>query len=217
VDDVVKTQRPARTRRAQNAERTRRRILDAAAALFTEKGYALTTIDAIATEADVAVETVYSRFGNKLAILRAILEPAIVGNEDGLDILDLPEVAAIRALKDQHKQLRALAHLSRTILERATPAHRILRNATAADPGVASFERSDEQRRRRIQAAYIDMLLANGPLRDGLTADDAAATYSALANPNTYDLLITRRGWTPDHYETWLADSLTRLLLPFQA
>lgn len=81
---------------------------------------------------------------------------------------------------------------------------------------MATFERSDEQRRRRIQAAYIDMLLANGPLRDGLTADDAAATFSTLANPNTYDLLVTRRGWTPDHYETWLADSITRLLLPCQ-
>jgi AcrR family transcriptional regulator len=213
MDDVVKSQRPPRTRRAQKAERTRRRILDAAAALFTEKGYAPTTIEAIATEADVAVETVYSRFGNKLALLRAILEPAIVGTEDGLDVLDLPEVAVIRTLKDQRQQLWALAHLSRTILERSAPAHRILRNAIAADPAVASFERSDEQRRRRIQAAYIDMLLANGPLRDGLTADDAAATYSALANPNNYDLLITRRGWTPDHYESWLADSLTRLLL----
>lgn len=41
-----------------------------------------------------------------------------------------------------------------------------------------------------------------------MTADDDAATYSTPANPDTYDLLATRRGRTPDHYETWLADSL---------
>jgi hypothetical protein len=58
------------------------------------------------------------------------------------------------------------------------------------------------------------MLLTNGPLRDGLTSEDAAATYSALANPSTYALLVAERGWTADHFEHWLADSLTRLMLP---
>jgi hypothetical protein len=58
------------------------------------------------------------------------------------------------------------------------------------------------------------MLQTNGPLRDGLTSEDAAATYSALANPATYALLVAERGWTADHFEHWLGDSLTRLLLP---
>jgi AcrR family transcriptional regulator len=210
---AVKGQPPARTRRAERSERTRQRILHAATALFADKGYAATTIDAIAVDADVAVETVYARFGNKLTLLRAILESAIAGNDHGVDILDLPEVAAIRGLTDQHEQLARLAHLSRGILQRSALGHRILRSASAADPAAAEFTRSDEQRRHRIQTAYIHMLLANGPLRDGLSTDDAAATYTALANPDTYALLTTRRGWTPDHYETWLRDSLTRLLL----
>jgi hypothetical protein len=58
------------------------------------------------------------------------------------------------------------------------------------------------------------MLLHNGPLREGMSAADAAATYSALANPDTYAELTSHRGWSPDHYENWLRDALNLLLLP---
>jgi hypothetical protein len=46
---------------------------------------------------------------------------------------------------------------------------------------------------------------ANG-LRLGLrvSADDAAETYSTLANPDLYLLLTGEHGWTPQRYETWL-------------
>jgi hypothetical protein len=57
------------------------------------------------------------------------------------------------------------------------------------------------------------MITASGPLRDGLTADDAAATYSALSNPSTYDLLTEERGWSPDKFGQWLGDNLMLLLL----
>jgi AcrR family transcriptional regulator len=211
---AVKRHAGRRTRRAEQAEQTRRRILDAASALFDERGYALTTIEAIAAQADVAVETVYSRFRNKANLLEAILEPAIVGSDDGRDLFDRPEMAEIRACKDQRTQLRLLARFSRGILERTATAHRILQSAASVDPTAAQLQRRDTKRRGDAQRAYIDMLQTNGPLRDGLTSEDAAATYSALANPSTYALLVAERGWTADHFEHWLGDSLTRLMLP---
>jgi AcrR family transcriptional regulator len=210
--DAVKS--PTRTRRAEKAERTRQQILRAALELFAAHGFASTTIDAIAAKADVASETVYSRFGNKVTLLREILEVAIVGNAQGVDLLELPQIATIRALTEQHTQLAHLTHLSRGILERSALGHRILRNSAATDPVLAEFVNADQQRRHRVQTAYITMLLDNGPLRDGLTAADAASTYGALANPDTYAFLIERQGWSPDHYESWLHDALTLLLLP---
>lgn len=210
----VKSQSDRRTRRSERAEQTRRRIVEAATALFDEKGYSLTTIEAIAARADVAVETVYSRFRNKANLLEAILEPAIVGATDGRDLFDRPEIAGIRDCKDQRTQVRLLAQFSRGILERTYVPHRILRSAASADPNAAELQRRDAKRRGDGQRVYIEMLLANGPLRQGLTPDDAAATYSALSNPSTYALLVGERGWTPDHFEQWLGDSLTLLLLP---
>lgn len=107
-----------------------------------------------------------------------------------------------------------LAHFSRTVLERSAQAHRILRTAAASDPKAAALEQSDQASRRRGQELYIELLLANGPLRDGLTEADAADTYAALASPETYAFLTEQRGWTPERFEAWLADGLTRLLLP---
>ncbi len=58
---------PARhpTLREERAQVTRRRIADAARRLFFRDGYAATTIARIATEADVAVQTVYAVYGSK--------------------------------------------------------------------------------------------------------------------------------------------------------
>ena len=52
---AVKGPAKPRTRRAEQAERTRRRILAAATELFLSRGYAAATIEAIAGQADVAV------------------------------------------------------------------------------------------------------------------------------------------------------------------
>ncbi len=212
----VKGQLDRRTRRSERAEQTRRRILDAATSLFAEKGYSSTTIVAIAASADVAVETVYSRFRSKANLLEQILEPAIVGIDDGRDLFDRPEIAEIRKCKGQRAQVRLLAHFSRGILERTYVPHGILRSAASSDPNAAELQRRDAKRRGDGQRVYIDMLIANGPLRGGLTAEDAAATYSVLSNPSTYALLVGERGWTADRFEQWLGDSVTALLLPAQ-
>jgi AcrR family transcriptional regulator len=201
-----------RTRRTEQAERTRRRILDAATALFTDPGYAAATIEAIATRADVAVETVYSRFRNKANLLVAILEPAIVGTDDAVALIDLPDITEIRACTDQRQQVRLLAHFSRAILQRTERVHRILRTAASVDTTAAELQRTDTERRYQGQLAYVDMLLENGPLRAGRS--HAADTYATLASPAAYAFLIDERGWAPEQFEEWLADTLTRTLLP---
>ncbi len=213
VSSSVKAEPARRSRRAERTEQTRQRIVESATALFDARGYATTTMEAIADGADVAVETVYSRFRSKWNLLDAILEPAIVGVTDGRDLFDLPEIAEIRHNRDQRTQIRMLAHFSRGILSRTAVAHRILRSAAASDPKAAELQRHDAKRRGDGQRIYIEMLVTNGSLRDGLTADDAATTYSALSNPNNYALLVSERGWTADKFEQWLGESLTLLLL----
>ena len=217
MEGVVKGPRPVRTRRADKAEATRRRVVSAATALFGEVGYAGTTVQAIAARADVAVETVYARFGNKANVLAAVLEPAVVGADSDADgeteLLELPELRAVRSCTDQRAQIRLLAAFSRRTLQRVAQLQHILADAAAADRRAADLRRRDFDRRLRTQAAFIDMLLSNGPLRAGLTPREAADSYSALASPTTYAFLTGERGWSPERFESWLADSLTRLLL----
>jgi AcrR family transcriptional regulator len=214
---AVKGSRPVRTRRAEKVEATRRRIVSAATTLFGELGYAATTIEAVAARADVAVETVYGRFGNKANLLAAVLEPAVVGADTQADtdteLLELPELRAVRSCADQRAQIRLLAAFSRRTLQRVAHLQHILAQAAAADARAADLRRRDLDRRLRTQAAFIDMLLSNGPLRAGLTPSEAADSYSALASPAMYAFLTGERGWSPERFESWLVDSLTRLLL----
>jgi AcrR family transcriptional regulator len=213
--DPVKT--PPRDRRTRQAAATRARIVDAAGRLFAERGYAGTTIDAVASEADVAVETVYARFKNKRNLLDAYLDVSIVGDAEPVPLLERPAVRAVAAATDQREQVRLLARVMRGVLERNAPVHAVLRAAVAVDPDLDALAADDDVRRKTTQRAFVDMLRRRGPLRDGVSAGDAVETMAAIANPESYAYLTGRRGWTPARYERWLADSLRVLLLPPQA
>jgi AcrR family transcriptional regulator len=202
-----------RTLRAEQVQQTRQRIIDAAEALFLSKGYMAATLQAIAIDAGVAVETVYSRFGNKTNLLSAIVEKGVVGTDADRDILEQPEILEIRRSRDQREQLRLLAAFSRGLLSRTDVAHRILRSAAHVDAAAAQLQERDTQRRIEGQRAYIELVLANGSLRKGLTTAEAADTYSTLASPETFSFLVGDRRWTAARFEQWLAETLTGALL----
>lgn len=203
-----------RTRRSDRAEATRRRVLDAAVQLFVERGYHSTTIESIATAADVSVETIYKRFGSKAGILTAARAAAVADApepEEFFAYLVPPLQEALHADTDPRLQLRTLTEFSARRLERLAPYHRMLRSAGTGDPELGAYIAADHIARRDRQRANIHAIAVNGPLR--LEPDDAADTYSALANPDLYLLLTDTFGWTAARYQTWLTDTVTRLLL----
>lgn len=203
---------PKRTRRAQKAQETHERIVDAATSLFLERGYVQTTIDAIADAADVAVETVYARFRNKTNLMIAVKDAAVT--ERGQVPLDQrPELQALAAEPDQHRQLEIAAALSRGMLERISPIYAALRDAAAADDALREHLAAEIDRRRKFQRTIVKLIATTGPLRQDITPEQAADTYSALANPDLYLLLTTHHRWSANHYQTWLAKSLQHLLL----
>jgi AcrR family transcriptional regulator len=212
--DAVESVKPPRDRRARQAAATRARIVEAAGRLFAERGYGATTIDAVAAEADVAVETVYARFKNKRNLLDAYLDVSIVGDAEPVPLLDRPEVQAVRAATDQREQVQLLARVMCGVLERNAPVHAVLRTAVAIDPEIDALAAEDDQRRKATQRAFVEMLSSRGPLRAGLSIGDATDTVSALVNPETYAYLTRRRGWTSGRVGRWLAENLTLLLLP---
>jgi len=211
VSGAVKAGR--RTRRAEKAQETHERIVQAATRLFVEHGYVPTTIEAIAEAADVAVETIYARFRNKTNLMIAVKDAAVT--EGGqVPLSQRPELAVIAAETSQHRQLQAAAALSRAMLQRIAPVYAVLRDAAAADGALREALAEDIGRRREFQRALAGLVHTRGLLRDGLTTDQAADTYSALANPDLYLLLTSHHGWTADQYQAWLARSLELLLLP---
>jgi AcrR family transcriptional regulator len=202
-----------RTRRAQKARQTHQRIVDAATRLFLERGYVPTTIEAIAEAADVAVETVYARFRNKTSVMVAVKDAAVTEGGE-VPLQQRPELAAIAAEPSQRQQLAIAAALSRGMLQRISPVYKLLRDAAAADGALREHLAAEVDSRRAFQRTLVDLVRAHGPLREGLTIEQAAETYSALANPDLYLLLTSHHGWTPGRYQAWLTDTLQRLFLP---
>ena len=64
-------------RRAESAAATRVRIIDAAAAVYRERGVASATVAAIADRADVSRGTVINHFGGTDELLEAVLDHAV--------------------------------------------------------------------------------------------------------------------------------------------
>jgi AcrR family transcriptional regulator len=211
----VKAGRPYDSKlRKQQASQTRLRILDAAQRLFAERGYAASTIEAIAKEAGVAVDTVYAAFGSKRGVLKALLDVRVGGDDAPIDLLDRPGPQAVRREPNQRRQIAAFAADISAIIERARPVDDIIRGAAAVDADIATFRTKAQEHRFGNMRQLVSWLAANGSLRSGLTQEDAAGIVWMMTSPEVHRLLRVNRGWTPERYSIWLRDSLTRILLP---
>lgn len=202
--------------RAEKARRTRQRMLDAAAGLFTERGWAGTTVEDIARSAEVGVQTVYFTFKNKRALLKELLDTAIAGDLDPVATLERPWAREVLDAPDPATQLALQAAGARRILQRAAPVLEVVRGAAAADAEVAALWRANQEQRHTVQFRFAEALTAKtgGALRDGHDAASAADIALAVLGPETYGLLVTGRGWSPARWERWATDALVRQLLP---
>ncbi|HEX3334026.1 MAG TPA: helix-turn-helix domain-containing protein, partial [Acidimicrobiales bacterium] len=69
--------------------------MEAARALFVERGYSSTTVEAISEHSDTPQATVYRLFSSKLGILKAMLDVSVVGDDESVAMLDRPNVRAL--------------------------------------------------------------------------------------------------------------------------
>ncbi|HEX4430067.1 MAG TPA: helix-turn-helix domain-containing protein [Frankiaceae bacterium] len=216
---MASTRRVSRQREAGEATRreTRRKLLVAARAEFAERGYAAATVNRIAERADVAVQTLYHAWGSKRALLRAVMETAITGEDEiGLEanVLPVPLLAGLdpAAADDPKKLLAHLVHSFRLLCERASSAWVTYRDAAGADPDVAA----DWQQLMEIRRSNFRLLLDRIPskqLRPGLTKALAADTAWVIASPDTHDQLVRRGGYSMDEFEKWVFNTLCVVLL----
>lgn len=199
------------TKRREAAARTRRAILDAALELFSTRGYTATSMSAIAARADVALDTVYASVGRKPQLARLLVETAISGTTQAVSAEDRDYVQAIRAAPDAETKIEIYASAMRMIAGRLAPVLAILQQAAAAAPELTVLWREISERRAANMRRFVADLAAAAALRTGL--DEAADIVWATNAPELYQLLIGQRGWTPERYERFLADTWRRLLL----
>jgi len=202
------------TLRQEQARHTRARILDAAQKLFSERGYANTSMDAIAKGAGVATDTVYATFQSKPGLLHRLLDVRVGGDDEPVELLERAGPQAVKREPSQRRQLEAFASDVAGIQERVRPVDDIMRGAAAVDSEIAAFRTRMHESRLDNMRQFASWVASKGPLRDGLSVDDAATIVWTLASPEVHRLLRAERGWTADRYRNWLAATLIRTLLP---
>lgn len=215
VDSPVKQRsRPYNAaRRREAARRTRRAILDAATQLFVERGYIATTVADIAAAAGVALDTIYAAVGRKPTLFRLLIETAISGADAPVPAEERDYVAAIRAETQAVRKLELYAQAMRGIHIRLAPLLRVLQVAAPSDPELAAVWSEIAERRAHNMRMFVSDLGETGAMREDISREEAADVIWATNSPELYVLLVYERGWDPDHYAHWLADSWRRLLL----
>ncbi|UGT57174.1 TetR/AcrR family transcriptional regulator [Nocardia asteroides] len=193
------------TLRQDMAARTRAAVFEAAGRIFVERGWEGTSMRDIARAAGCSVETVYSKVGNKAALLKALLDVAVVGDDAAVSLAERPwfGVDGDRPLAERAAELAALAA---AIYRRTAPLRRVL---DIAAEGHAELRELDAKCRRdeRISRTAIVSAFAGRPLTE-VEADGIQGVFS-----NEMYLLLTRRsGWTHEQYQDWAAATVVRLL-----
>jgi AcrR family transcriptional regulator len=190
--------------RAESARQTRRRIVGAARGLFESRGYAGTTIDAVAEAAGVSRRTVFLSVGSKAELLKTAWDWAVVGDDEPVPMAQRPHVLAMLQITDPAELVRLWVGQVLSVAERLAPLEMVLNRAVDADAEAAALRARIDVERRGGALMFVTHLESVGGLRDGLTVDAAADICWVLMNPLLQARLRTDCGWIGEAIEDWL-------------
>jgi AcrR family transcriptional regulator len=197
-------------RRQEQAEATRQAILDAARALFIERGYARTTVGDIAAAARVAVPTVYVSVGTKPAILGQLRKmiPVLAG---------VPEDARahFELVSDPRGVISGLAAGVRRLLETSGELMFAIESAAPFEPVAAEAWDEGLVIHRGACGMAVERLEALGVLTKTMSSARAGDVLSLLSLPATWRTLGREYGWTTDEIESWIVNTASALITDY--
>jgi AcrR family transcriptional regulator len=213
ADSLTRKRAYVSAARSQQARHTRKRVIDAANRLFVEQGYATTTMRAIAAEAGVSIPTVELLFGTKAQLLHVVLDVAIAGDDEPVPMLSRAWADDAQSRDDVAEFLSAVAEVLREAQVRSAGIMLAAYEAATADPDIHVLVADRELQRERTAGWIVDGVLGRASLRVGLDRAAAIETVWMLMDPVVFSRLTRHRGWSPDRYATWFADSVAQLLI----
>lgn len=194
-------------RRERMAHQTRRDILVAARRLFAERGYVATSINDIAAEAGVAIQTIYARLGSKRGMLLALID--LIDEEAGVSEL-IPTVTDARTPQDA---LSAGIRITRAFQERCGDIIEALLTAAGAEPELTDAIAEGQRRHRHGARLTVGRIQELAGLRQEVLPAHAEALLALSTNHEAWRELTDgyKLGW--DTAEDLLTGALARALL----
>jgi AcrR family transcriptional regulator len=197
------TLREVRNRAAQ------RLVIDAAFQLMVERGYAATTMTAIADHARVAERTVYNLFGTKTGLMLATIQDRAFGGDSESLIADHQHM---RSLEDPLEIIQFAVETNHRVASRALSLLKVAYQAAGVEPEVAQALTELEETRFQHQGEVVDVLREKGFLRSDVPYDLLRRGFWLLQGPEAV-IKAMNAGWDLDTYSSWLRVSLPGLLL----
>src|SRR4051794_7459708 len=166
----------------------------------------------IAERAGVARDTVHAVFGNKAALIPAMVDLRLVPDESVANIAEGPEGQAVMNETDPVRQLELFADFITKLNVVLRPVFEVMRSAAPSEPAVAETLATLEKNRMRNMKLYASWFAERGPLR--MSEEAAAETIFTIVSPDVGRLLCGELGWSRKRHAAWVADVLKRALLP---
>jgi AcrR family transcriptional regulator len=192
--------------RAEEAERTRMRIIDAVFTRLREAPAERIAIDRIAQEAGVARSTVYAIFGSRSGLFDAV----------GRELAARSGLARLLDAKhqpDARDHLRAGFQAASEMLAANRDIYRALHSMAQLDEqAIGGAVRRKEEERAAGMKRLAGRLAEQGVLREGLSAEDAEQVLWLLTSFESFDSLYTDRGMSTDRAVDLLIDMAERAL-----
>lgn len=203
--------RPYRApRRQAQAEATRQAILDAAHDLFIANGYASTSIRAVAQQAQVSDQTVYTSFGDKPSLLTEVGLRVISGT--GEHETDNDFAAALADSNGLDQRIAIGAAEARRVWEGGMlEFEAMLLDAAASEPRAADLAQQMWQRKYDENKRIFEVMIPRDVLPVGVDFDQAYDVFFALDSAAFTRILIEDRNWDWDTYQHWFATIIRRL------
>lgn len=199
--------------REEGARRTRAAVLDAAAALFVERGYHASSLADIAHAADVARPTVCAAFGSKAGLLEQVLDRALAGDDEPGLVAQRPWFGAVWEAVTPAAVLRAYAGVCTEIATRAAALFEVLHKAADDSPDAAALYAKTRADRHAGATMIVGRLVEMAALSNGAAAQSAVDVLWIYNDPHHFADLVLDRGWTVAAYTRWLEAQMRSALL----
>ena len=191
------------------AQLTRQRILDAAAGMFTESGYTATSVRSVAQAAGVAEKTVYLQFDTKQAILKALVDTAIMGADHGIPTVRSPWFLEVLEQSRLDSKVQLLVKGTTALHERTGALFAVAREAATVDPAVRTLWRRGKRRHLADMTIVAESFAEHGLLPSPLDTAWATEVLYVLLGPENWDLIRRELGRSEARYADWLQATLT--------
>jgi AcrR family transcriptional regulator len=203
----VSTRRYEQRARAEEAEKTRRRILDAVVARLRAAPSEPVAVERIAEDAGVARSTVYAIFGSRAGLFDAV-------GQDLAERLGYRRLVEASHHPDAREALRGGLRAASAMLAGERDIWRALHSMAKLDEAaVGGAVASREEERAAAMARVAAQLGEQGYLRPGVSVEEANDILWVITSFESFDLLYTGRGLPLDTVVERLTETAERALM----